>query len=788
MTDILDEVAAALGALDGRGSFATELTAPSKDLHLSVRGVGRIRFPVSPATARKLCEVARPAPFGQKTKTLLDRRVRDTWEIVAEDVELDARSGSALGAHLVTIGRRLGLPDDGDLEAVPDKLLVYGPGQFFATHQDSERADDMVASLVVVLPSAHRGGAVVVEHRGKKVSLRGAAERTEVALLAFYADCRHQVAAVTSGYRVVLTYHLVYRAATSGAATPSAPGIEALTSRLTAYFATPFARRWSNSPPERPERLVYLLDHEYSQKSLGWERLKGADRTRVAALRSAAERLGCEVFLSLADVHENWSCEEEDWGRGRGRRFGWRDAADDERGADDHQLVDLNDTEIVLTSWIRSDGRGARGMAATADMAEVCVTRSSSEMRPFKSEHEGYMGNYGNTVDRWYRRAALVMWPRDREFSVRAKLSPAWAVKEIGKRIRALKLDDARQAARDLLPFWGASIRTSEPTEAFVRDLVLVATALDDQDLALGLLVPLGPHRITPGVMPALAAADARYALAWSQKLYTAWSGPRRYDTPRWLHTLPRLCAELVAVGSRGAELAAWLHTRETASFEERHKDVVDTPATFAEQTVAAHLDDLLALIEAAAVLGASRARDHLLSLLVAPSTRLPLSASGAFLQKVAADRTTPAIRALGLGALHRDLLALLEGALAAPPRSPDDWSIDTLSKCKCALCVELSSFLRDRRRVRHEWPLAKERRRHVHGQINSYGLPVSHVTLRSGSPHTLVLVKQRALFEREAAERSTWRALVVWLEKRRATFVGTARTAAAPARPRRSR
>lgn len=47
-------------------------------------------------------------------------------------------------------------------DALLDKMLVYGPGQFFL-HQ--QRSSDMVATLVVVLPSTHRGCAVVVEHR-----------------------------------------------------------------------------------------------------------------------------------------------------------------------------------------------------------------------------------------------------------------------------------------------------------------------------------------------------------------------------------------------------------------------------------------------------------------------------------------------------------------------------------------------------------------------------------------------------------------------------------------------
>jgi hypothetical protein len=49
------------------------------------------------------------------------------------------------------IQRDLGLADGSRLRAELHNLLVYGPGQFFLTHQDSEKTDDMIGTLIVVL-------------------------------------------------------------------------------------------------------------------------------------------------------------------------------------------------------------------------------------------------------------------------------------------------------------------------------------------------------------------------------------------------------------------------------------------------------------------------------------------------------------------------------------------------------------------------------------------------------------------------------------------------------------
>ena len=51
-------------------------------------------------------------------------------------------------------------------------MLVYGKGQFFLPHQDSEKDDAMVGTLVVSLPSAHTGGELVVDHAGQSVTYR----------------------------------------------------------------------------------------------------------------------------------------------------------------------------------------------------------------------------------------------------------------------------------------------------------------------------------------------------------------------------------------------------------------------------------------------------------------------------------------------------------------------------------------------------------------------------------------------------------------------------------------
>ena len=96
------------------------------------------------------------------------------------------------------------------------------------------------------------------------------------------------------GWRVTLTFNLL----TDGEADTQRSGPVADLERcLTEHFAAPATPRHDRTDLDPPNRLVYLLDHEYTQRGLNWNRLKGADAERAALLRAAAERVGVSVRL-----------------------------------------------------------------------------------------------------------------------------------------------------------------------------------------------------------------------------------------------------------------------------------------------------------------------------------------------------------------------------------------------------------------------------------------------------------------------------------------------------------
>lgn len=215
---------------------------------------------------------------------------------------------------------------------------------------------------------------------------------TLLTFVAFYADCRHQVKPVTSGYRVVLTYNLLLRgdaaAAARGQAGPEI--VDALAEAVNEHFATSVPGRYGAPDGDPPMRLVYLLDHEYTERGLGWGRLKGLDSGRAAAVAAAAEAAGCEAVLALAEVHETWSAEEP-WEPPRYRCHWSYDDEDEEdypygngqHSPDDYTLVELIDWDTQLTAWLdQPDGEPTPTKLSVSD-SEVCASTPSKDLASF---------------------------------------------------------------------------------------------------------------------------------------------------------------------------------------------------------------------------------------------------------------------------------------------------------------------------------------------------------------------------------------------------------------------
>jgi len=762
---------------EAQAAFSVELTASLNDLSLQVEGFGPVRFPVTPAKARKLIGLGRPARFGRGERTLTDPDVRDTWEIPKHLVRAQW-DDATLKDVLATVKEGLGLPNAAGLTADLHSLLVYEQNQHFLAHQDSEKDDSMVGTLVVTLPSSYVGGELMVGHNEEWKAYRGS--KTALSLVAFYADCRHEVLKVASGYRITLTYNLLLHGDTSR---PGDEGTAAeLADLLREHFSTPVPRYYGGPAADPPNRLVYLLDHEYTPRALKWSRLKGADASRVSLLREAAKGADCEAILALANIQTTHSAFKDDYDDYRyGRRWDDYYDDDDDGSGDDSQydIQELIDSEVSLTHWTGPDGTRLEETSLPVKSGEVCSATPTGDLEPYSSQYEGYMGNWGNTLDRWYHRAAVVVWPREQAFANRAETSPAWALDELATMASAGDVPGAQAAAATLAPFWDGALRGQAPqdstrTSGIIGKALRAADVVADAETAAMLLRPFRIENLADKHVDPFGKIADEYGQRWTAELLRTWYGEDQptwaygggQERPQWVaDRLPGLCAGLHAKGSAGAAAArrlldlAWEWLR-----REIGTGIALSSPSYRDKELGNLGNPLASVLTATVAIGAAGTRDTVSGYIREQAdavTALEMSTLRAAAELPPAGARDDA----GFGDLAADCAARLRARLARPQRPSGDWSIELpAGGCTCDLCGTLRAFLDDKSRRAFEWPLAKQSRQHVHSRVDAAELPVTHQTRRQGRPYTLVLTKTDALFAREQEARIRDETDLEWL------------------------
>ncbi len=288
------------------------------------------------------------------------------------------------------------------------------------------------------------------------------------------------------------------------------------------------------------------------------------------------------------------------------------------------------------------------------------------------------------------------------------------------------------------------------------------------------LLRPFRIENLTGADVGSFGKVADGYGPQWTTDLLRTWFGGDQAawaygggtDRPQWVADwLPGVCEGLHVRGGAGA--AATRRLLDLA-WEWTSKDIGTGLASPSPSHRDKKLGDLgkplASVLTAAAAIGATSTRDAVCGYIRKPPdavTALEMSTL-----RAAAEMSRDGIPGdAGFGHLAADCAARVRTRLARPQRASGDWSVELpAGGCTCDLCGTLRVFLEDRSRRTFEWPLAKERRQHVHSRIDAAELPVTHVTRRQGRPYTLILNKTDALFAREQEARSRDETDLEWL------------------------
>ncbi len=737
--------------------FWAEGRLPAAQLSVDVEGLGPLPQPLSAELAHELQAISEPARFGLREQTVLDPAVRHSGEVSADLIGLDWQPG-VFAALKRDVAQALGA---GPLDAWLHKLLIYGPGQFFKPHQDTEKHPGMVATLVLVWPSPHIGGTLRVRQGQQQAELvsQHLHHASDMRWYAFYADCRHEVLPVLEGWRVALTFDLVLPAQDTRPV-QSAALLAPVQAALRQQFALD-----SDAPSLDP--WVLLLDHEYTEHGLRWAMLKGADRWRVARLRAAAEALGLSLQLALAELHETWSAEPAP--RSRARRFNHDDQP---------EPGELIDQSLTLDFWVDAqDCLGSRN-SLTVNLAHTACFTETGPAHLVNEEYEGYMGNYGETLDYWYRRAALVIqspWAAERD---RFHLDFDGALADARRLAQAQAPEGSAtllRRVRDAAPLLAKAV--SARGRSVLESYAEIAAALPDAEAALALMRSFDPCTLLPEDAAVLGRLERVRGTPWTRALLQSWHDPqaRRSSnisigwrpgwgsvllaTPLWLPALPDFTRAAQVAGWSRALLDDWLGACRANLTRFDNARAQAGPAN--RMALLEGMVNAVCDLARAFVLRGEDGEAELQALIqevLARPALYPHEQLASFVQAAGPLRDQVPANSPASESLRHQVVAALHSALSEPARDASDHRLLRIEwTCRCKDCAVMIAWAESPGAEPLAMAMAEQRRQHVQAQFTAAGAPLFASTLKQGSPYKLALRKPDDLLARDRAARQRW-------------------------------
>ncbi|RDX44087.1 hypothetical protein OH76DRAFT_1118100 [Lentinus brumalis] len=168
-------------------------------------------------------------------------------------------------------------------------LVLSGPG---SSHLPQYRDRvDIMAAMLVVLPTSFLGGSVKVSHGGNRTLYSyDTNSLADTTVMAWRVDETPTMDPITDGYRLGLVYHLDIPASCS--VLDNRQVDDRSLTMVQRYF-----RSW-NGRRRSPRQLIYLLGGRYSRMNLSAKCLHDPDACLVTALSSLAAQSGFHMGLA----------------------------------------------------------------------------------------------------------------------------------------------------------------------------------------------------------------------------------------------------------------------------------------------------------------------------------------------------------------------------------------------------------------------------------------------------------------------------------------------------------
>jgi hypothetical protein len=364
-----------------------------------------------------------------------------------------------------------------------------------------------------------------------------------------------------------------------------------------------------------------------------------------------------------------------------------------------------------------------------------------------------------------------VIWPNQRTFEILASEGQASAIPELERRMARSKkpaaIADCRTFAGVIITHWKPEQQSQNGESSYPQRMLKLIVRIGDAKIAERFLRDVFPNDFDGSEGKALLRVCERFGwetLARWLRNFLALQDPKDYYTS--LAEIVSICEVLccdppeltkerrAACRSLADPLEGLIEQFDKQPLNEwRSRDaeragvVTSVVRIFAAVAVTDHLERFVSH-----VLKTPR-RYNLHKVLIPDTKALDQSL------KAAPDVQPAAAR------FSEHCLEELRAATAKPIEPPKDWKRKADLGCECEDCAALSQFLRDPVAHVGRFPLRKDRRQHLHRQIDRRGCDCTHVTERKGSPQTLVCTKTQGSYERRLNQYGVDKKLLAELE-----------------------
>ncbi|OCH89762.1 hypothetical protein OBBRIDRAFT_778110 [Obba rivulosa] len=269
---------------------------------------------------RRLFDASEPATFKRDSQDVLDETLMKAGKLHIFDFanKFDptaSRMLSLIRGELLESGR------EEPISAELRELNVYGPGSFSKSYKETQRNEDCFATLVLIYPTKHEGGELVLDRDGEQWvidianAISHSAESNNIHYVAFLNDVAHEILPIRSGYRVAVTYELFFtpdpdvtlNAECRTASRGSPPNKKTMEAALQALL------RNADSPLNNGGYLGFGLRHRYPFSGLKpWDldndlellqdRLKGCDATILQICEDLELDVSLKAIVKLPEA------------------------------------------------------------------------------------------------------------------------------------------------------------------------------------------------------------------------------------------------------------------------------------------------------------------------------------------------------------------------------------------------------------------------------------------------------------------------------------------------------